>query len=457
MQLKLLELVPQEALDEYDDIIQMFRHLNFDPAHKVLSGLYSHTGRPALAQIEILRAHILAAFLNISWDIIIQRLKRRAVYRAIIGIEADCLPTLPSFYELSRRLMPTGEASKIQYKHKRKAKKKLKKNDKLPEKKPNRTAKLTERIRKGNFALHRPERFLQQIFKCVSIESSIKAGLIPTNPTISGDGTCVRTGASSYGQKICACRQARIFNCDCPRRYSDPLATIGWDSHEQKYFYGYTAYFLATYNKQLKLDLPLYLRTVEARRHDSVTALVALAEFRQLYPALTPDAFLSDSASDNYETYHLLNEWQIPAVIAFNKRVIGRLTYKSLEVNEDGIPICEGGLPMTFNWQDNQRKRTKWRCPAMTTKCVTCPLKEPCSNSSYGRTFYTKTEDNPRFFPEVPRQSKRWKQLMKERTAVERINKQVLIDCGIDKSGVRTKNHLLAYCGNDGDSLKSSI
>ncbi len=303
-QLKLLELVPQEALDEYDDIIQMFRHLDFDPAHEVLSVLYSHPGRLALAQIEILRAYILADFLNVSWEVILQKLKRRAVYRAIFGIEVDCLPTLPSFYELSRRLMPTGEVSKIWYKHKSTPKKKLKKMTSY-QKKANRTAKLAKRIRKGNFALHRPELFLQQIFKYVSIESSIKAGLMPTNLTIRGDDTCIRTGASSYGRKICACRQSGFFNCDCPRPYSDPLATIGWDSREETYFYGYTAYFLATYHCICGPLRP------------------AVTKFRQLYPALTPNAFLSNSASDNYETYHLLNEWQIPAIIALNKRVLG--------------------------------------------------------------------------------------------------------------------------------------
>lgn len=179
----------------------------------------------------------------------------------------------------------------------------------------------------------------------------------------------------------------------------------------------------------MKLDLPLYLRTVEARRLDSVTALVALAEFRQLYPEYTIDAFLSDSASVNYETYHLLNEWEIPAIIALNKRLAGHFTYKELEVNSDGIPICEGGLPMAFNWHDTQRKRTKWRCPAMMTNCVTCPLSKPCSSSPYGRTFYTKMADNPRFFTAIAHDSAQWKALMKQRTAVERLNKQVLIDC----------------------------
>lgn len=444
-QLRLLGFVTQEALEEYDDIIQLFRHLNFDAAHDVLCELYSHTGRPALAQIEIFRAYILSAYLNVSWEKLLDKLNKRAVFRAIIGIDLDCLPTLPSFYELNRRLMPTGEVAQLRGQLDRKPTKKLKQNEKMPEKKKKRTTQIAHLIRKGNFALNRPERFLQRIFKLVSVDASVAAALLSHELTLSGDGTCVYTGASNYGQKVCQCRKAGAFNCDCPRRYSDPLATWGWDSHKEQYYYGHTAYFLATYNNELKLDLPLYLRTVEARRHDSVTALVALAEFRQLYPEFTMNAFLSDSASDNYETYHLLNEWQIPAIIALNKRLAGHFTYKELDVNTDGIPICEGGLPMTFNWHDTQRKRTKWRCPAMMAKCATCPLSKPCSSSPYGRTFYTKMADNPRFFTAIARGSAQWKALMKQRTAVERLNKQVLIDCGIEASGVRTKSRLTLW------------
>ncbi|MCB5952809.1 hypothetical protein LI951_12090 [Enterococcus sp. BWT-B8] len=386
--LLLLGSVTPEALDEYDDLIQMFTHLNFDSAHSVLRELYSHTGRPALAQIEIFRAYILCAYLNISWEKLLDKLKKRAVFRAIIGIEFDRLPTLPSFYELSRRLMPTGEVATLRCKLGRKPTKKLKKNEKMPEKKEKRTTQIARLIRKGNFALNRPERFLQRLFKRISIDASVAAGLLSRDLTVSGDGTCVYTGASNYGRILCQCRKAGIFTCNCPRRYSDPLATWGWDSHKEQYYYGHTAYFLATYHKELQLDLPIYLRLVEARRHDSVTALVALAEFRALYPEFTLNAFLSDSASDNYETCHLLEEWKIPAIIALNKRLAGNFTYKELKVNADGIPICEGGLPMRFNWNDAQRKRTKWRCPAMVAKCVTCPLSEPCSSSPYGRTFY---------------------------------------------------------------------
>jgi len=72
-------------------------------------------------------------------------------------------------------------------------------------------------------------------------------GLIPQTVDISGDGTCIETGASHYGKKVCDCMKNRIFKCDCPRKFSDPNATWGWDSHNEHYFYGYTGYFICTY------------------------------------------------------------------------------------------------------------------------------------------------------------------------------------------------------------------
>lgn len=441
----LLALVPSEALAEYREMIEMFQLLNFDPAHDLLAELYSPTGRPALVQIEVLRCFILSAFLNLSWEKMLYRLHRRAVFRAIIGITKEDLPTLPSFYALSRRLMPTSEKTAFRKKLSRKPKKKYKKNEKMPEKKEKRSTKLAKLIRKGPFNLHRPERFLQQLFKRVSLDSSIAAGLLSTEQYVSGDGTCVETGASSYGRKICDCRKIGIFHCDCKRRYSDPQATYGWDSSKEQYFYGYSAYFFSVYNPEKKLDLPIYLRTLEARRHDSLSALVALAEFREVFPEFKMKGFLSDSASDNYETYHLLNEWKIPAFIALNGRAKGNFTYNQVEIDGSGTPICEGGLPMIFNWHDSSRCRNKFRCPAKAKTDCQCPLNTPCSTSSYGRTVYTRTEDNPRFFTAVPRDSRAWCKVMNQRTSVERINKQVLQDCGIENNGVRTRSRITLW------------
>lgn len=442
IQERLRGLVPLEALKEYQETLDMFQHLNFDSSHDHLASLYSTTGRPALAQIELLRACVFCAYYAMSWERLIHRLHHRSVYRLIIGIDKENIPTLPSFYAISRRLIPSGEKTMVRQPKKRKPVNPFKKNEKMPESKKNRTERVAKLVRKADFNAFRPERHLQKLFKHVSVDSSIRAGILDNALYISGDGTCVHTGASSYGRKTCHCRQKGIFSCLCPRRYSDPLADYGWDSYKEHYFYGHTAYLLSTYNQELACDLPLYLKMVSAKRHDSVTAMISLAEFCQLQLELTFNGFLSDSASDNYETYRLLKEWDIPAFIALNDRKQGHFKYKQLDINNEGIPICEGGLPMVFDGRDYTRHRNKFRCPAKASKCVACPLRAPCSQSDYGRTVYTKTDDNPRFFTEVPRQSAKWRSVMKQRTSIERINKQVLRDCGVENSGVRTRGRI---------------
>ncbi|MGM0124305.1 hypothetical protein IGI37_002764 [Enterococcus sp. AZ194] len=442
---RLLPHVTPEAKGEYQETIELFRHLNFDAAHELLASLYSHTGRPALVQIEILRTMILCAYEKISWETALYRLNNRIVYRVIIGIDKESIPTLPSFYELSRRLMPTNEKSILRKKRAQKPTEKYKKNEKMPESKKTWTQRMADIARKGTFTLYRPDRFLQKLFKLVSIDTSVSYGLLDPELYVSGDGTCVYTGASAYGTVVCDCRKQGIFQCDCPKRYSDPNATWGWESSKERYFYGYNAYLLSTYNAERKLDLPLYLRMVSAKRHDSVSALIGLAEFRDLCPEFKMKGFLSDSASDNYETYHLLKEWKIPAFIALNNRKEGTFTYKQVEINSNGIPICEGGLEMTYDGRETKRSRAKFRCPAKMKKCIKCPLEKPCSSSPYGRTVYTKTDDNPRFFTEVPRDSKQWRTIMKQRTNIERINKQLLRDCGIEASGVRTRSRLTLW------------
>src|SRR5665647_2319676 len=87
---------------------------------------------------------------------------------------------------------------------------------------------------------------------------------------------CVNSGGSSYGNKVCDCIKNGNYNCDCARKFSDTNAGWGWDSYHGQYFYGHTEYILSVYNKDLKCDLPLYLRMVQAQRFDGITAIVAL-------------------------------------------------------------------------------------------------------------------------------------------------------------------------------------
>lgn len=431
-----------DGILEYEEEITKLYFFSLDPLLKVIGGLYSATGTPAKNQPEIFRSLVLMIMLRFSLDNWIQKLKANPVLRAVCGF-FDHLPGIASYYDFINRVIILDERPKMKLK-KIRPKKKYKKGKKMPPKPRHEkiVAKLVKRILDGRRFDNRPERVLQEIFAEVCVNKSVEMGLVPKTVSISGDGTCVETGASPYGVKTCECKKQGIYNCDCPRKFSDPYATWGWDSHNLRYFYGYMGYFISTYNKSLKLDLPLYLRFVEASRHDSVSAVVALAEFRDLYPNLNINTFISDSASDNYATYELLDNWNINAVIALNKTNSGNAKYPEyLDIDDNGVPVCPGGYLMEYWGFCKNRSRFKWRCPkACGYDCDELCIN--CSPSSYGRVIYTKPAWDLRLFTKIPRGSAQWKNMMKQRTAAERVNNRILNHYGIEYSKTRSKKRI---------------
>ena len=260
---------------------------------------------------------------------------------------------------------------------------------------------------------------MQQIFARVAAEPAVRQGLFgdPQKLVVSGDGTCVLSGGSAWGSKQCSCREQGLYNCDCPRIFSDPFARYGWDSYHNCYFYGHTAYVLAAYNPVLKCDLPIYLRMVQANRHDSVSSIVALSEFRSLYPDFTIDTFCGDCAHDAVGIYGLLEHWKIKAVIPLKSNTkADQKPNADYTINDKGVPVCQAGLPMIDH----------------------CDHKETChSDSAYGRTIYVTQHQNLRFATRIRRGSAQWKAILRSRTASERFNKRLLNDYGLEKHQAR--------------------
>lgn len=428
------------ALWEYALPISKLFILDLDPLKDLLVPKYSSTGRPSSNQPEIFRSLVLMNALGFSLSKWLLKLAMNPVLQIACGFCGE-LPSIASYYDFMNRIIALDERPRVKRK-KRKPKEKYGKK-KMPPKHPGIVQKLADRILMGQRLNLRPERLLQEIFAKVAVAPSIVLGLVPKTVSVSGDGTCIKTGASPYGIRTCECRKHGVYNCDCPRRFSDPKATWGWDSHNELYFYGYMGYFISTYNKAERVDLPLYLRLVEASRHDSVSAVVALAEFRDLYPNLCVDTFISDSASDNYATYKLLDKWGISAVIALNPSGSGNRKYPELLcINDNGVPVCPGGHKMVYWGFGQDRCRLKWRCPRVCGKCEPCAACKDCSPSSYGRVIYTKPDWDLRLFTKLPRGSKSFKDKMKERTAAERINNRILHHYGLENSMVRGKKRI---------------
>lgn len=436
-ELSLIAKLNPYSLWEYQSSLSKLYILDLNPLKTLIAPLYSTTGRPSINQPEIFRSLILMNDLGFPLDKWIVKLAQNPVLKIACGFHGK-LPGIASYYDFINRIIKLDERPRYKPK-KRKPQKKFGKQ-KMPPKHPGIVQKLVDKIICGRRLNNRPERLLQEIFAKVCVQPSIDMGIVPKTVTISGDGTCIETGAAHFGRRTCKCND---FHCDCPRKFSDPNAAWGWDSHNERYFYGYTGYFISTYNRSLKLDLPLYLRLVDARRHDSISAVVALAEFRDLYPLLTVDAFVSDSASDNYATYQLLNTWNIHAVIALNGKSKGNNKYAACTINDNGIPVCSAGHEMVYwGYCGKDRCRLKWRCPRICGKCEPSEDCASCSTSTYGRVVYTKPVWDLRLFTKIPRNSLRFKEKMKERTAAERVNNRILHNYGLEESKTRGKKRI---------------
>ena len=267
------------SLFEYQAEISKLYVLNLDKLEKIITPLYSSIGRPSNYQPEIFRSFVLMISLKLPLDKWLHKLKYNRILQIIVGVTPENIPCASSHYDFINRLIKIDERPKIKVK-KIKPTEKLGLNQKMPNKHPNIVERLVNKILCGRSFSNRPEKTLQTIFARVIVDSSLDIGLISKSLDVSGDGTCIKTGASRYGVKVCDCRSKGIYKCDCSRRYSDPNATWGFDSSKNQYFYGYTGYFLSTYNSNFKIDIPLSIRIVEASRNDSVTAVVLLMNLK---------------------------------------------------------------------------------------------------------------------------------------------------------------------------------
>lgn len=432
----------------YEKALSKLYILNLDPLKSLMSSYYSHTGAPAKNQPEIIRSFILMSELSCysisEW---FEKLKSSDLLCCMIGLPLEEIPNVGSYYDLINRVWLANPEIEYELNHtlhnfKRKPSKKLEKNKKLPPRHPGIIKKLVDLALEGKTFESRPEILMQQIFSKIGVEPAANEGIYGDTEklNISGDGTCINSGGSSFGKKECTCKDKGNYNCDCKRRFSDPDARWGWDSYHGVWYYGHTAYILSVYNPDLKSDIPLYLRMVQAPRYDGVSAIVTLAEAKKLYPKFTFTSFCGDGAHDNYATYELLHKWHMQAFIPLNETNKDKYKYPPhINVNSKGIPICIGNHTMV-NWGYNpNRCRIKYRCPLVLGKIDSCNCKDQCSPSPYGRVIYIKTNWDLRLFTEVPRGSNKWKIHMNTRTTSERVNKRLLNDYSLEQSHTRGK------------------
>ena len=413
--------------------------LNLDPLLSIIKPLYPVFGRPSKNQSEIIRSLILMLDCKVysitAWA---QITAKDNIVRILCGFKPDCISGVASYYDFLMRiwLSPNKTRHYIIKSPYHKPRKRYKANQKMPSKHPGSVSKLVDHVLKGGkLPDFRPEQILQEFLKVCAVEPSAQLGLLGnTNAlSIAFDGSPFYAGSSRFGVKTCTCRSQGIFNCDCQRRYSDPDAHWGWDSYREQYFYGDTLFNVVASDSQY--DLPIYIRSVQASRHDSVTTVFALKEVKALYSGFRIRNFLADGAMDSYAIYKLLKHHDILPFIPLDstaKYPKKDLPTDVIAFTDDGRPVCPRRYAYTY-W-GRSGNRLKYRCP-LAVRDGRRPINWTCSchsTSDYGKTIYIKPDDDPRLFPPVPRDTHLFKSTFKRRTSVERANKRIFEDYKVE-------------------------
>lgn len=411
---------------------------DFSPITVFLYDDYSNRGPEAKDPASMFRCYLLYLMTHpekglTEWCNI---LKRTPLYAILSGFDFDDLPGVGTFYDFFERLWPAVDKHlkpKKQPKRRSRSKiKKGKKGEKAPTTTPGRVKRLAEwMMRHADKKTALLDDRLFDFFQSQILSVSAKLGLLGDLSALSaaGDGTPIVTAAYPRSKSTCDCRARGITDCNHPRLYSQPDCNSGWDSAREKYFNGYHLYMISAADS--KHDLPLYPRLQPASRHDAVSLVISTVAFKQRFTLGTVDKMLLDAAHDAESIYLLLDHQGMEPFIDLNvrskKSIAGKGT-SDIQISPKGIPICPKGNLMKPNGMDRKLHRRKWRC---SPACG-------CSTAKYGRTFYTKTSDDPRLFPKTPRTSEKWKLIYKRRTSIERSNKREKIDYKLESGRHRS-------------------
>lgn len=401
-------------------------------------------GRKPRNPCDLFRSVLLMHYQRItSVDQWVLTLKTMPVFAILSGFSPDDVPGIGTFYDFFNRLWlaSTPHGSKQKKRKLKKPKRKGKKNQKLEPKNPGVVEKLVRRaLRNKNDVHYAPKAHdqLQILFQSLFVMKSADDGLLGNTQSLSitGDGTPVVTGGKPYGKFLCNCRKSGNWKCDCERRFSDPDANYGWDSSRERYFYGRNLFMV--HASESFYDLPIYPRLYRASKHDSLLFVSTFHELLHWYPDWTFGESILDAAFDAFPIYEMLEQYDVSAIIDLNPRRSKQFTYRDMDINLDGVPVCPIGRKLIDWGVEQKRYRRKWRCPAAVGKWQ-CP--NPCSDSTYGRTFHTSTKDHPRLFPRVKRDSKEWYKRYALRTGVERCIKRQKVDYKLEESKGRSSRH----------------
>ncbi len=296
---------------------------------------------------------------------------------------------------------------------------------------------------------------LNEILMRCAVVPSAAAGLLGDlrRLVVSGDGTALVSHASGWGHTLCDCREQGISDCSCPRYYSDPEATWGYDSAREEYYFGYRLHVMTT--RGTGDDLPLQILQDGAHTPDVVLGVDAITRLSKRLAeadiAAKVYAAVYDKGYDAPAFYTLHQRQDICPVIPLAKEAKTLNCAQGYPRDQEGRPLCAAGLPMRLHQRGDEE--LLYNCPVkrpgreagkivFKTRQEECPRGVLCEPESVmGPLLHIRLTGDPRMNLAIPRESALFTELYKDRTATERYN-STLKSKGAMATGAYRRGHI---------------
>jgi hypothetical protein len=453
------------ALERYSEAALVLWHLDLAPARPLLQQGYAKTARGSVPwdPVIILRCLLLALLVGqTSLNKWVRDLRASRVLQLLAGVMMDprgrAGPGVGTLYDFlhrlhdgpSRRPCPHGlRPSEAERRRARapKARKRRQQDTKAERRQRQQrrrhdpataesisaqgvTAQLVASLKECQ-TLPSPNDLLERLARIlleVGVKESARRGLLGdcSQLLVDGDGSALPTGANRHGRRTCECPKQAA--CDCPRRYSDPDANIGYDCHRDLFFFGHHLYELVVSTKGH--DLPLALRLDPASTSDFIAAPKTLERLRKLlrdHSNWRVQAVILDAGHDGKPLYQFLIHHDMTPVIPLSTAAPAHHPKRpEVQLSRRGVPLCPAGVEMILRGHNGKGGQV-FGCPVKANKLERCPH-APDGASCFscrpiqqnGHTVVVKSTDDERLMPPIPRNHPDYRRLMNLRSGCER-------------------------------------
>lgn len=448
-------------LEQHAETIAVLLTLDLEPARPHLARCYaaSPRGGDPWDPVVLLRCLLLALLLKIpSINKLVPALRGSGVLRVLAGLPEEAprgenvSPGVGTFYDFLHRLhdgprpcgvigyVPPSEQTRRATRtprppHNEGKRTKHHKRAKVPEETgpDGIPSELALKSLRAARATRRPDDLLgrlSELLWTLAVRPSAQRGLLGDLRAlvVAGDGSPLVTGACGLGKRSCACDRHKT--CSCLRTYADPDARSGYDAYRRHYFYGHHFYEICVpYERH---DLPVLLRLDPANSSDHVAGLLALEQLGKTLRDDTEgwkiDRFIADAGHDGFATYALCDDHQIRPVIPLNGAPALHPKRSELHLSPKAIPLCQASVEMA-PWGSSEPGRPTFVCPVKAGRISVCPIAPPADSewrcqpdTELGPVVNLATQDDPRLFPEIQRNSTTYAETYRLRTGCERSN-----------------------------------